>query len=209
MDAGGRWHDAKLKCDAAQFQWLAKVARFDPDDRRAFYALMPFAALYEDERWWLAATNAPPPTAHPEQIGDYDPGDADVLLYDPVKNEARMLGDVQPQLFRPDRYAEMRVVIYTGVRDFLQAWAEARASHCTMVAGMSETDRVTLAEPQDGFMPGALVVGQISRIRWHGMPRRVVAPDKETARTIQRLIDRDEHKPRVSARRDDEDGDAA
>lgn len=208
-DAGGRWHEAKLKCDAQQFRWLAKVARFDPDDRRAFYALMPFAALYEDDRWWLGATTAPPPTANPYQIVAYEPQDADVLLYDPVRSEARILGDAQPRLFRPDRYAEQSIVIFTGARDFLQAWAEARASHCMAVAGMSETDRLALTEPKDGFMPGALVVGSISRVRWHGMPRRVVAPDKDTARTIQRLIDRDEHKPRVSARRDDEDGDAA
>lgn len=209
MDAGGRWHDAKLKGDAQQLRWLAKVARFDPDDRRAFYALMPFAAIYEDGRWWLAATNNPPPTAHPEQIAAYEPSDADVLLYDPVKNEARVWGDAEPRLFRPDRYAETRVVIYTGVRDFLTAWAEARASHCLYVGGMSQTEREALHEPKDGFMPGALVVGSISRIRWHGMPRRVVAPDKDTARTIQRLIDRDEHRPRVSARKDDEGDDAA
>jgi hypothetical protein len=209
MNAGGRWHDAKLKCDAAQFQWLAKVARFDPDDRRAFYALLPFAAVYDDDRWWLAATSAPPPTQHPEQIADYDPQDADVLLFDPVKNEARIWGDAEPQLFRPDRYAETRIVIYTGVREFLQAWAEARASHCVRASSMSPTEREALHEPKDGFMPGALVVGAISRIRWRGMPRKVVAPDKDTARTIQRLIDRDEHRPRVSAPTGNDGDDAA
>jgi len=209
MNAGERWHEAKLKCDQQQLRWLAKVARFDADDRRAFYALLPFAPVFEDERWWLAATNAPPPTAHPEQISAYEPGDADVLLYDPVRNEARIWGDVEPQLFRGDRHDGERIVIYTGVRDFLQAWAEARATHCTMVGGLSESDRLSLREPKDGFMPGALVVGAISRIRWHGMPRSVVTPDKETARTIRRLIDRDDHRPRVSSPQTGEGDDAA
>lgn len=198
MNAGERWHAAKLKCDDEQFRWIGKAVGLDPDQPGAFYALMPFAAVYTDERWWLAATNAPPPTQHPEQIAAYEPGDADVLLYDPVKTEARIWDDVAPTLFRPDRHGETRIVIYTNVRTFLNRWARARLTYCLRAASMADSERLSLREPLHGFMPGALVVGSISRIRWHGMPRRVVAPDPTTAHTIQRLIDRDTHAPRVS-----------
>lgn len=198
MNAGERWHEAKLKCDAEQFRWIGKVVGLDTDQAGAFYALMPFSTIYTDDRWWLAATSAPPPTQHPDQISAYEPADAEVMLFDPVKNEVQILGDVAPQLFRPDRYAEASIVIYTNARTFLNRWARARLSHCLRAAQMSEHERRSLHEPRDGFMPGALVVGNISRIRWRGMPRRVVAPDPTTAHTIQRLIDRDTRAPRVS-----------
>lgn len=198
MDAGGRWHDAKLKGDAAQAAWIARVVGIDADQPGGFYALMPFTAIYTDDRWWCAATNSPPPTQHPDQIGAYDPSDADVLLYDPVKNEAKIWNDAAPQLFRADTYAETSIVIYTNARTFMNRWARARLSHCLRAAEMSETERLSLHEPRDGFMPGALVVGNISRVRWRGMPRRVVAPDPGAAHTIQRLIERDTHTPRVT-----------
>ncbi len=194
--AGALWLQAALKQTPDMRRLIASAIGFDATDRRAFYALLPFAMIHDDGRWWLAATNQPPYTAHPDQIVAYDPDDADVMLFDPAKNEARMWFDETPGLFRPQ--ADDSLVIHTDARAFLRQWAEARASHCVAMAAMLPADRAAFLEPRNGFMPGAFVVGPISRCRWNGMPRHVVVKDKAKLKSIRQAIDRDANRPIVS-----------
>lgn len=203
MNPGAIWQAAKL-AQAGAPERLAAMCRAlgaNPDDRRAFYATLPFAPLEWGGRWWFAIADRPPPTIGTvAQIVSWSPEDIDaVVLFDPKTGKTRELDERAPELMRPAA-EEDGMVVYADARRFVADWMRARASAMTGVTQLAPSDREALTEPFDGYMPGALAVGGLDACRWrpHELPGRVRAADEAAAKTIRRLIRRDANLPTVS-----------
>lgn len=155
------WHDAvdrALGIDRTQFGGL--------------FATFPFRPAKINDQWRVLAAY---PT--PCIIGDIDEdwlGIETVLAWCPKTNAVEVLGEVEPQLVGTlaPHYAEKDAgALFGQPRAFFQAWARDRArfyGFAHQAIGKEWSARPN--EPD--LAPGALIVGDISKIRWnaHTLP---------------------------------------
>lgn len=189
------WRAAKSVQTDADRARLAKWLRVPVDHEWARYALLPFVVMQTDDGPVPCAAVIPPvvyfDTTLPvddwplDRIGDCHP-DSDVLRCD--NGTLHRVGG--HGLIMPFK-TEGEMTAFTEAKAWARAWAAKRMQwmeHRRMVA---RDLGVEATEPIDGCLPGALIIGDVQKIRhW---PRGVTfkAPDPETAKVINISIWRD------------------
>ena len=195
MIPSAEWNVAKRAQTDADRERLAKWLRVPIDHEWARFALLPFVVMQTDDGPAPCAAIIPPivyfDTSPPvddwplERMGSCH-YDSDVLRCDNGTLH-RVGGNALVMPTQTD--GEMNA--YTEAKAWARAWVRKRMQwmeHRRMVAKELGSEAV---EPLDGCLPGALIVGDIGKVRhW---PRGVTfkAPDPETAKVINISIWRD------------------
>lgn len=169
------WHLPRDKTIAA------RALHIDPGDPEAWFALLPFR-YHKDRR-------EGEPTRHlilaaypaPDLAEDWFNVQT-VLAWEPSTNKVEAMGNDMPQLV--GRLSDDDNSVFSDPLAFFVAWARQRAGY---IYARKAQPGYSGAIPD--LVPGALIVGDIDRIRWpiHSMPRRFTcqgADPKEINRAI-------------------------
>lgn len=199
MTPARAWWEASLATTPKRRAAIYRALRLPADDRRSLYAAAPFALLAADDRWWIAAITNPPPILDAPALLAWEPI-GDVILLDPTDDTTALLGERGARLVTPATL-QQRVRVFTDGRRFLRAWADQRV---IWLEQRNATERDALyvpTEPDDGCMPGALAIGDLSKIRdWQALGASVITvDDPTTALAVNRSIMRAARLPRVEA----------
>lgn len=175
---------------------IYRALRINPADFAASYAVAPFRlAKIEGTALILAAYPAP---------NILDPIDHDwfdietVISWNPITNEATVLGDDDAQLV--GRLSADVSTLYGDPRAFFQAWAIRRAQFALQRREASDKHwHVTPTETDE--IPGALLIGEVGKVRLslHGMPEHIETVGVDP-KDFNRAIMRTARLPRVSAK---------
>jgi len=169
---------------------IARALKCPRDQDCAPYALAPF-------RFWRDENDVPVIiAAYPTPaIADHDwLGIETVLIWNPVTDTVRIMGDTVPQLF--GAVTKDAATIYGSPRAYFTEWMRRRAQMAVQIriAAQSHwTARPIEVDP----IPGALLIGEPEAIRWptHDMPEafHVIGADP---RRINRAILKSARLPR-------------
>lgn len=144
---------------------ICKALRIDHDDPASVYATAPFTILSDDGANWIAALVGMRPCLSVDAIRAWDEAAAGpVILWNPRTNKLRILGEAASASIAivPD-HAD-RLTVYADAYSFFRAWADHRADiFASIKAAQSNPHRITPAEPADGGIPGALIVGSVEK----------------------------------------------
>lgn len=173
---GKAWADADPAVGRASIARLSDIEGHPA----AWYATLPFRTLRYDDRDWIAAA------VGSERLLAWKQQDAghrwchlditDVILWDPLKNEARIMGEhpSSPRIVTPAR--RERLAVYAAPDAFFSAWAARRIEALVHHQSMTATHGALDYEDSHNEMPGALIVGDIGRATWPACDAAQVAP---------------------------------
>lgn len=145
---------------------IYRALRIDPKDVGAPYAVQPFRLYHDGDRHVVLV-----PFPQPKILDEYDNdwlGVEHVMAWNPVDDTAYIMGDAQPQLignFEDDGQG----TIFASPRDFLTELVRARASFFVRWCQSRKGEWAHGAREYDAT-PGKLAVGDVSKIRWSGLP---------------------------------------
>lgn len=180
--AGSVWYAARERMNADRWRLVAETLNVEP---AKFFALSPFCAYHDGEKWWMAAAVPPMPVID-EEIAIWTPACIDeVVLIDPKTGETKLMSPLGDNhvLLSPSRsstYPQPEVVtLYTDGIQWGRAWAAARqdwidthmaheaaarSDHEASGAQYPYKPVIPLHEPVDNSMPGILVVGDVDKV---------------------------------------------
>lgn len=172
---------------------IYRALRIDPADPVAFYATLPFRLARIDARPVLLIAHPCPLTLGP--VDEDWLGIETVMAWNPVDGSVSVLGDDAPQIVGDASTG----AIYGEAFAFARAWVEARAAFATLRRDALGKDW-HVKPTESGQAPGALIVGDIDKIRWrmHDLPREIEAVGIDPAR-LNRAILRAANLPRARA----------
>lgn len=180
------WRD-----DRRPVRWLAKQLRIDPADPRAWFAIHGFVPLRIEDRWHIAAS-----VPAPDPFDAYSRPSDDVVLVDPEKNAASMLGAVGADLVLPTPQPQS-IFVHTDPMRWLREWADERViffeTRRNAIAGGRVVPRFC------GEPPAALAIGDLKEVPWSKLYATTVRADFEHAAAIKKAIFRAAHIPAVEA----------
>ena len=206
MDAdtpGMAWRRADARRGRAS---ILRALRVDAADPASFYATFPLRILNtaEDECWIAAAAGCPRlfgATCDPCPELDI----SDVILWNPSTGALRLLGEaacsstiILPYLVGAG--LERRVIVYADPAAFFRAWADRRAEvwgRRRAVVDRKWTHGVT--EHFDGGLPGALIIGDLGKVRLPLDTSVLEAGPGVDARRLSQQVYRRADLPRVQA----------
>jgi hypothetical protein len=169
-----------------------KISTIEPT---ASYAIEPFTVLETGEGNWIAGAIG----HHPSMCyGDWSPT-GDVVLWNPRSGETKLRGVIGSALIAPFR-AEPRLTIYAMGFAFFRAWADNRAALAERSNIAAANHRTTNWEPMDSGIPGALAIGDLTKLNWRDVDATVlVAGPGIDAKELNRAIIRSARLPRVES----------
>lgn len=160
-------------------------------DRCASYATAAFKGMVDDDgRGWIAGAIGCPPWLDADRLCAWRHLDiTDVILWDPRTGEGRIAGEHSScaRMTLPHIQGD-RLTVFGDVAAFFQAWAAARCqtAHRASWARMPGEWAHSVIEPDDGGLPGALIIGSPDRLSWGGVTAAtVVAGPGTTRRALQ------------------------
>lgn len=154
---GKTWFYADIERRAPIYRAL----RIDPGDMGAVYAVAPFRLARIDERVVILAAYPCPRILTPCDENWF--GIETVVAWDPVANQATILGDSEPQLVGS---FDNRNALFADPLTFFQCWARDRAVFAVQRQTIAGTDWQSAPREVD-MVPGCLIVGAPAKIRWN------------------------------------------
>lgn len=154
-----RWYDAGTETGRAS---IRRLLGQEGDD--GFYATAPFRTMQDDGETLIGAAVGCQPLLDARAFGAWLHIDiADVILWNPRTNKARLAGDHHsaPALITPWVPFD-RLVVYADPLAFFRAWAAERAE----TIKRHRTWATSIHEARDGGLPGALAIGRLDRMPW-------------------------------------------
>ncbi|MEP3870297.1 MAG: hypothetical protein ABJM32_18140 [Parasphingorhabdus sp.] len=171
----------ELRADTPAKQWseckatapnVYRALKIDPEVPEAFYAGYPFRlGKYRDE--WRILVAFPPPDLTSGMSNHLDI--EDVLAWDPVKNTVEVMGDDNDAHLICSDYVDDTLKVYGNPLEFFFAWAEQRAIWRTKWIAARGKKWAHPAPERTKELPGALVIGDIKKIRWplSDLPKKI------------------------------------
>lgn len=136
----------------------------------AFYATAPFRTwVDDDERPWIAGAIGICPAADHEAVMRWAHIDIRaVILWDPRTNEVGLAGEhPSVSLFLMPEYPDRRLTVWADGAAFFRAWAAARRGNLNLLRAAARGEwRHPASELAESGLPGALLIGSVSRARW-------------------------------------------
>lgn len=184
-----RWFEAPL--DRAP---VFRALRIDPSDPAATYAVAPFRAYKNDDGQWRVLAAWPAPTIL-DEVQDYFGIEA-VVSWNPLTDEAEMMGDDKPRLV--GRINEQANQVHARPRAFFQAWAIRRAQY--YAARKSTAAHWSVPPRERDEVPGVLCIGATDQIRWNlaALPAQIECVGIDD-RAVYRSVVRAAHLPKINA----------
>lgn len=178
------WNDfltlmtARDKDTPAKLWWNAPVWHpatgralgIDRDQDGGYFALYPFRTVKVEDQWRVLAAY-PTPTIIGDDIDQDWLGIEAVISWEPLTNAVEVMGDGEPQIVgtMAPVYAEKDTATLFGQpRAFFQTWAMNRARFYGFARQFVGKDWTAMPDEPD-LAPGALIVGDIRKIRWNRM----------------------------------------
>lgn len=143
------WHDA-----------VGRAMCMNRAEYAGVYALAPFRLARVDGKPVVLAAYPAPRIFAP--VDDDWLGIEAVIAWNPVTDEAMVLGDPEPQLVGR---LDDEPAVYGSARLFFQRWAQKRAAYAVHRQTMANSDWHS-APPEADLIPGALMIGKPEKIRW-------------------------------------------
>jgi len=181
-DTPGKFWALKCKSpllDDLSFKSLAKVLNLDANDPMTGPAVYHMRLGKVDDVYQIV-TPYPIPNIEDGTHLDID----QVLLWNPKTNQISIMGDDTPQIF-----GAVTDKIYGDPKRFLQDWACNLAMQFT--AHKSQRDQKWKSAPQEvDCCPGALIVGDLAKIRWPlmDMPKRIECFDIDAKKVSSAIL---------------------
>lgn len=150
---------------------IGRALRIDRTDEGAVFALAPFRLWHNGERHLILAAHPAPRILGP--IDDDWLVIEDVIVWDPISDRAHLLDGDGDRLV--GRFADVECgTVFASAREFFTAWCIERAQY---FAKWVQSRQGTWAHPtpERDLAPGKLAIGDVSKIRWSGLPATVHA----------------------------------
>lgn len=184
---------AKTWWHAERHPAIYRALKIDPAEFGAIYACLPFRLARIEGRAIVLAAHPCPLT-----LGPVDPdwlGIETVLIWDVAAKTVSVMGDDVPQI--AGHLTAETPTLYGTPFGFFRAWVEARAAFA-MARSQSAGKDWAVTPTERGTAPGALIVGDIDKVRWvpGAMPRDLGVVDLDPTR-INRAILRAARLPRA------------
>jgi hypothetical protein len=173
---------------------IARALKINRQETGGVYALTPFRLWNDGERHLILAAFPCPRILGPIDM-DYLDIEA-VLAWNPVTDEAHILGEAQSALFGADGESGQPFTLYKSPRAFLTEWAINRAHAYVRITELRK-NRWSDAEDRDA-PPGALVIGSPEKVNLTQLPREFAAQGFDVA-DLNRAIIRQARLPRAHA----------
>lgn len=184
---------AKLWWDyAAYHPAIARALKINRQQTGGVYALAPFRLWHDGERHLILAAYPAPRILGPIDMDHLDI--QNVLAWNPITDEAQILGEVSPTMFGAAGETERPFTLYQSPRAFLTDWAINRAHAYVRITELRK-NRWSDAEDRD-TPPGALVIGNPEKVDLTKLPRDFAAQGFDVAE-LNRAIIRQARLPRA------------
>lgn len=173
---------------------VAKALDLDPNDTYTPLATW-FMRLGKVDEQLSFVIPYPAPKLSSLQTGEiYAPwaGIDQVLIWNPKTDFFEIMGDPQAQIFggfpETDRGTQQNMV-FSHPKRFLQEWARNIAIQQEHIR-IRQNQKWTSIPDELDVCPGALIVGELSKIRWpiHAMPRDLVGVDVDNRAVNQSIL---------------------
>jgi hypothetical protein len=171
---------------------IARALRIDRAQTGGVYALAPFRLWNDGTRHLILAAYPCPRILGPIDLDHLEI--QSVLAWNPVTDEAEILGDHTPGLFGRNGEGEDAFTLYASPRAFLTDWAINRA-HAYVRLMQLRQNAWADAEDRD-TPPGALACGPIDKINLTTLPRDFAAQGFDVSE-LNRTIIRQARLPRA------------
>jgi hypothetical protein len=191
--------DALRRKDCAAKTWwdcqpyhpaVARALKIDRTQTGGVYALAPFRLWNDGTRHLILAAYPCPRILGPIDMDHLEI--EGVLAWNPVTDEAFILGDETPGLFGPEEGEGF--TLYASPRDFLTDWAINRAHGYVRI---TELRKNAWADAEDrDTPPGALAIGNLDKITLTNLPRDFAAQGFDVA-ALNRAILKQARVPRA------------
>lgn len=182
-----RWWDCEPYHPA-----IARALKVNRQQTGGVYALAPFRLWNDGERYLILAAYPCPRILGPIDMDHLDI--EAVLAWNPITDEAHILGEAQPALFGANGEPDQSFTLYQSTRAFLTDWAINRAHAYVRVSELRK-NRWSDAEDRD-TPPGALVIGDPKKVDLTKLPREFAAQGFDIAE-LNRTIIRQARLPRA------------
>lgn len=144
----------------------------------ATYACAPFRTyIDDDERSWIAGAVGAMPMLDSKRMMRWNHLDiTDVILWDPRTGEGRLAGEHHStsNLILPYIQDE-RMTVYGDTGAYFRAWAGRRARTAELGQRKARGEwNHPVCEPDDGGLPGALILGEVGKVQWRGVTAATV-----------------------------------
>lgn len=188
MIPSAEWNAAKRSQTLVERERLAKWLGVPVTHEWAAYAVLPFAVVQTDDGAAPCAALIPPLVYFDMSapVGDWPlhrmgrcDTDSDVVRCD----TGMIYRAPGPALVMPG-CADGEVIAYTDAKSWARAWARKRLQFMQHRKMMRSEMGVEAVEPLDGGQPGALLIGDVSKIKAWPSDVRFKAPDADTAKII-------------------------
>lgn len=176
---------------------IGRALRIDRSQEGGVYALAPFRLFHDGARHLIIAAYPTPRILGPIDCDWLDI--EDVVAWDPVTDEAFLLGDANPGLFGADLTHSGSPTVFASPRDFFQQWAIERAAFYVRLMKVRGNNWQEFSDAD--ACPGKLAIGPIEKIRWNGLPREFEARGFDAAK-LNRTILRHSNVPRAHQSRE-------
>jgi hypothetical protein len=186
---------AKTWWDCAPYHpAIARALKINRQQTGGVYALAPFRLWNDGERHLILAAYPAPRILGPIDMDHLDI--EAVLAWNPITDEAHILGEAQPALFGTESEPGQSFTLYQSPRAFLTDWAINRAHAYVRITELRK-NRWSDAEDRD-TPPGALVIGNPEKVDLTKLPREFAAQGFDVAE-LNRTIIRQARLPRAHA----------
>lgn len=177
MTPGDIWHSTPY---SHHRKAIFKALRVDPSDPSAGFACACFRVIADDGVTYIAGAVGCPPHSDLERFINWTPDDiSNVILWNPRTNDTRILGEARSQtvLISPESREGM-ITVYQDAFAFFRAWCERRAEFIVRRQGVITNGWLhPMPEPRDSFIPGALVVGDLAKVKeWPRLSEATLIP---------------------------------
>lgn len=140
----------------------------------AYYASSAFRTWVDDDDLnWIAGAIGAQPLADTEASVRWCHLDIrDVILWNPRTNEARLAGEHKStSTYVLPSHPVGPLTVWADCGAFFRAWAANRARTGSLIQKRAAGEWAhPIAEPDDGNLPGGLLIGSIHRARWPSPP---------------------------------------
>ena len=180
---------------------ILKALKIDKAEPSALYSTAALRVIADEGVTWIGGAVGCPPSLNIAQVMDWQIDDiSDVILWNPRSNECQVMGEAKGQATLTLPYPMPdHLTVYGDPFSFFRAWAERRAK--TFGRHQSRKGRKWAhgaAEPLDGGLPGALIVGDQGRITWRDLSAQTISAGPGVDRDeLNRAVFRAAKLPRV------------
>lgn len=174
MIPSAEWNAAKWQQGAAERERLARWLRVPAAHEWASYALLPFAVVHTDDGPAPCAALVPPliyfDTSRPVDEWPLDRMGRCHVDSDVVRCDTGVMHRVGgASVVMPTAAHDAEVIAYIDAPTWARAWAAKRMQFMEYRRMAMRELGTDPAEPPDGGMPGALIIGGADKIkRWPG-----------------------------------------